>query len=211
MPDRSYSVRSAFSTNSSACLSLLKRGGCFFIMLHFPLVHAPGADRPDESFAAPRPNRKHNENSPTLSSPADCLEALLGFRVQRIRNDGDWPAKYVLDLRRRNAMLLALGPVALIPVKSGYLHPALSRHTFVKCAFLYSHSSISPAVRIFAKMNAFSAHWRPASRDNLPRRDASQAGPAGFLAMIRDHLSPYVHDVACLAAAPTVGWARAVC
>src|SRR5713226_8449175 len=101
MPDRSYSVRSASSTNSAASLSLLKRGSFFFIMLHFPLVHAPGADRPDESFAAPRPKREHNENSATLSSPADCLEALLGFRVQRIRNDGDWPAKYVLDLRRR--------------------------------------------------------------------------------------------------------------
>src|SRR5216684_8444516 len=78
----------------------------------FPFVHAPGADRPDESFAAPRPKREHNENSATLSGPADCLEALLGFRVQRIRNDGDWPVKYALDLRRRNAMLLALGPVA---------------------------------------------------------------------------------------------------
>src|SRR5713226_2653153 len=112
MPDRSYSVRSAFSTNSSASLSLLKRGSFLFIMLHFPLVHAPGADLPDESFAAPRPKREHNENSATLSGPADCLEALLGFRVQRIRNDGDWPVKYALDLRRRNAMLLALGPVA---------------------------------------------------------------------------------------------------
>src|SRR6266849_2690367 len=135
MPDRSYSVRSAFSTNSSASLSLLSRGSFLFIMLHFPLVHAPGADRPDESFAAPRPKRKHNENSPTLSSPADCLEALLGFRVQRIRNAGDWPAKYVLDLRRRNAMLLALGPVALIPVKSGYLHPALSRQPLLSVYF----------------------------------------------------------------------------
>src|SRR6266852_1520276 len=151
MPDRSYSVRSAFSTNSSASLSLLKRGSFFFIMLHFPLVHAPGADRPDESFAAPRPKREHDEISATLSSPADCLEALLGFRVQRIRKDSDWPAKYVFDRRRRNAMLLALGPVALIPVKSGYLHPGLSRYTLVKCAFLYSHSSISPAVRISPK------------------------------------------------------------
>src|SRR6266851_848576 len=91
MPDRSYSVRSAFSTNSSASLSLLKRGSFFFIMLHFPLVHAPGADRPNESFAAPRPKREHNENSATLTSPADCLEA-LGFRVQR--KNGDCPAKY---------------------------------------------------------------------------------------------------------------------
>src|SRR5713101_3818610 len=146
MPDRSYSVRSAFSTNSSASLSLLKRGSFLFIMLHFPLVHPLRADRPNESFAAPRPKREHNENSATLSSPADCLEALLGFRVQRIRKDSDWPAKYVLDRRRRNAMLLALGPVALIPVKSGYPHPALNRYTLVKCAFLYSHSSISPAV-----------------------------------------------------------------
>src|SRR6266852_9808347 len=91
-------------------------------------------------------NVNTTKNSATLTSPADCLEALLGFRVQRIRKDSDWPAKYALDRRRRNAMLLALGPVALIPVKSGYLHPGLSRYTLVKCAFLYSHSSISPAV-----------------------------------------------------------------
>src|SRR5712692_3531977 len=207
MPDSSYSVRSAFSTNSSASLSLLKRGSFFFIVLHFLLVHAPGANRPNESFAAPRPKREHDENSATLTRPADCLEALLGFRVQRIRKNGDWPAEYVLDRRRRNAVLLALGPVALIPVKSGYLDPGLSRRTLVKCAFLYSHSSISPAVRIPGERT------RSAPNGGQPHatisRDESSSSWArkDFWRCSRD-LRHYVHEVACVAGAATVGAAR---
>src|SRR5216683_6972587 len=71
------------------------------------------------------------------------------------------------------------------------------------CVFVQPFVNISGCTD-FAKMNAFSTHWRPASRDNLPRRDASQAGPAGFLAMDPRSSMTYVHDVACLAAAPTV-------
>src|SRR5712692_5677757 len=53
------------------------------------------------------------------------------------------------------------------------------------CVFVQPFVNISGCTD-FAKMNAFSAHWRPVSRDNLPRRDARQAGPAGLLGESRE-------------------------
>jgi hypothetical protein len=82
-------------------------------------------------------------------------------------------------------MLLALGPVALIPVKSGYPHPGLSRQPLLSVDF------VQPLVNIFGctdfrKVNAFNAHWRPTSYENLLRRDDRQAGPVGLLGESRE-------------------------
>src|SRR5271169_3250216 len=46
-PERSYSLKSAYATNASACGSVLRPGIAFFMIFYLLLAHVSGADRAD--------------------------------------------------------------------------------------------------------------------------------------------------------------------
>src|SRR5215831_9766138 len=65
-PERSYSVRSAVATKSSASLSVLNVGIVFFIAFHFSLVHVPGTDGADQHAVPVVTQREDHEYLATL-------------------------------------------------------------------------------------------------------------------------------------------------
>src|SRR6266851_8425339 len=138
MPDRSYSFRSAFSTNSSAALSLLSRGSFLFIMLHFPLVHAPGADRPDEFL----PRRVRNVNTTKIPRPS----AVLPIALKR-SSDFECRGSGTTAIGLRNMSSISAGERHAFGTWTGCPHPSQIRlpasgsqpSTLATSVFLYSH------------------------------------------------------------------------
>src|SRR6266568_3573843 len=131
-PVRSYSVRSALATKSSAASSLFNFGSFFFIILDLLRVHVTGADRANERFVDTLPQREHDQNVPPLAGPADRLEPRFAARVSGIGKYRDRPLKHRFDCCSRDAVLPVFPAVRLIPIKSGnqWVHP-------LKCAFVH--------------------------------------------------------------------------
>src|SRR5579862_2034166 len=125
IPDKSYSERSAVATKCSASSSVFRTGSFFnflfllVIVFDFLCMHIACTDRPNEDGVAAPAKRKHHKNMPSGSTPPNGLEALLRFRMPRIRQQRYRSAKNHLDFRDRNTMALALVPVAMVPFKPG--------------------------------------------------------------------------------------------
>src|SRR5215213_5231147 len=76
--EKSYSDRSAVSTNLSASSSVSKRGKGFLlplIIFYLLPVHVAGADRPDESMARVLPDGKYYKDMAPLSVLPDSIKA----------------------------------------------------------------------------------------------------------------------------------------
>src|SRR5689334_20471872 len=86
-PDRSYSERSAVSTNRSASSSVTKVGIFRFIVGQLLAVHVAGADRPDQLQAVTLADGEHEEDGAALLRSADPLKSPLGLRVSQIGLD----------------------------------------------------------------------------------------------------------------------------
>src|SRR6266851_4349113 len=84
------------------------------------------------------PRRVRNVNTRKIPRPSPVLPIALK-RSSDFECRGPEGQRLACEICPRsppeNAMLLALGPVALIPVKSGYLHPALSRQPLLSVYF----------------------------------------------------------------------------
>src|SRR5271156_3210245 len=94
MPERSYSVRSAFCSQSSASSSVLRSGNGFDITPDLFVVHEANAHRPD-LFAAPGENAEY----PPAGAVAEDKGPSLA-RDERIANDINVPSEQSLDLRQ---------------------------------------------------------------------------------------------------------------
>src|SRR5215213_4272516 len=119
--EKSYSDRSAVSTNLSASSSVSKRGKGFLlplIIFYFLPMHVAGADAPDEPMARFLPDREYHEDVASGSVPPDSIKT--GFSVLRIaigKNKGIAPQR-VLDFRLLHAVFAAFRPISPVPVKS---------------------------------------------------------------------------------------------
>src|SRR5271170_5230621 len=88
-PERSYWVRSAFSTNAAAARSLLKVGIFFFIRIDLLLVHVTGAMGRMSSSSPLR--RSVN----TMNTPRPFVRSAYGAKAARVANGqhpGEWQA-----------------------------------------------------------------------------------------------------------------------
>lgn len=81
-------------------------------------MHVTGADRPDKQFIALVPEREHDEHAPPLVCSAYGAKAALALRMGRIRENGKRAGEEAFDNGSRKPMLLALGTVALVPIKT---------------------------------------------------------------------------------------------
>src|SRR5580704_15176055 len=125
IPDKSYSERSAVATKCSASSSVFRTGSFFnflfllFIVLDFLSVHIACTNRPNEDGTAAPAKRKRHKNVPSGGTPPNGLEALLHLRMLKIWEQRYRSSKNRLDFSDRNAMALALVPIAMVPVKPG--------------------------------------------------------------------------------------------
>src|SRR5665213_2895621 len=120
-PDRSYSVRSEFSTNSSASLSLFSVGSFFnFFLIVFNLlpVHVAGAQGADKCIAAFLAQGEDDQHRSSCICPSNRLKPFLDPRMGGIGEHRQRPAEQALDRGLRNAVFLAFLPIALVPVES---------------------------------------------------------------------------------------------
>src|SRR5665213_3499113 len=84
-PDRSYSVRSELSTNSSASLSLFSVGSFFsffLIVLNLLPVHVAGAQGADECVLALLAQGEDDQHRPPFARPSDRLKPFLDPRMR---------------------------------------------------------------------------------------------------------------------------------
>src|SRR5690554_6633289 len=128
-PDKSYSVRSAVSTNSSASASLRSGGRglrCFFIVRDLLLMHVAGADGPELRLAVDLSQHEHHEHIATGSGFADSAHPR--FLGERIRRNCRRPGKDLLDLCAGYAMLSAFGPVSIVPIETCDFHQPAHLH-----------------------------------------------------------------------------------
>src|SRR5271166_1813675 len=65
-PERSYWLRSAAATKSSASLSVLNVGIVFFIVFHLSLVHITSTDGAQQDALAAVAQREHHKRFATL-------------------------------------------------------------------------------------------------------------------------------------------------
>src|SRR5579862_970154 len=104
--------------NASACLSVLRRGTFFVIGCNLLSVHIPGRHRTDEAALVLPPYREGHEYRPPRAGSSHRNQAVFVHRVLRVGRNERVVRKQALDLQNRDAMLLALRPVALIPIES---------------------------------------------------------------------------------------------
>ena len=76
-------------------------------------MHVAGADGADAAV----PPAEGDEGRAAFGGAADGNEPLLGLRVLRVRGDAREGAEEALDLLSRQAVLLRLGEVAVVPVE----------------------------------------------------------------------------------------------
>src|SRR5271157_1590621 len=76
-------VDKSWSRNSSAALSVLSLGTCFFIGGDLPGVHVACGDRAYEPTALRRPKSEGHEHSASDAVPSHCDQAVLTVRVLR--------------------------------------------------------------------------------------------------------------------------------
>ncbi len=81
-------------------------------------MHVTGANGPDEQLIAIAPEREHDEHAPPLVRSTDGAKAALALRMGRVGEDGERADEKAFDNGSREPVLLALGAVALIPVKA---------------------------------------------------------------------------------------------
>jgi hypothetical protein len=84
-------------------------------------MHVAGADRPDEGLLPDPAQREGDKKRPSRRRSADCAQPLLCQRMIGIRIDGRLSFKQRLNLRERNAVLLAFGRVSVIPIETSDL------------------------------------------------------------------------------------------
>jgi hypothetical protein len=122
-PDRSYSDRSASSTNRSASASVLKTGmvlSAFSLhkVVDFFLVHVPGRYRakrhPSQSF----PDREGDEQASASRVANYGVVSQFAVFSSPIRPNHGFMIQHMLDFRLGNPMFRAFWPVAVVPVKT---------------------------------------------------------------------------------------------
>ena len=77
-------------------------------------MHVAGTDGPDEALAIAVSDRENQKHISAGVCRPDRPEALLGERVFNIHADGVGPREQALDLRDRDAVLLAFFPVSRV-------------------------------------------------------------------------------------------------
>ena len=72
----------------------------------------------NEQFIAFAPEREHNEHAPPLGRATYGPKAALALRMGLIGENGERTREETFDNGSRKPVLLALGAVALIPIKA---------------------------------------------------------------------------------------------
>src|SRR6266849_7837421 len=122
--ERSYSVRSAVATKSSASLSVLNVGIAFFIALHLFLVHVTSADGADQHAVTAFTQRKDHEYLTTIGGGANRSKPLFALAILLIGQHDDRLAEDAFDRGDRQPVFLALLAVAAVPIEAIELHAA---------------------------------------------------------------------------------------
>src|SRR5271157_4530135 len=128
-PDRSC------AKNLSAALSVLSFGTFFFISRNLPGVHVAGRHRADVVVALFGSQGEGHKYGPTGRGPSDGNHVVLLPRVFCIGRNAGTVDEQRLDFRDGNAVLLALGTVAAVPVKPRYPQSHHSRE-LCKCIYI---------------------------------------------------------------------------
>jgi uncharacterized protein (DUF1810 family) len=82
-------------------------------------VHVTRADWPQLRSAISFARREDNERISSVRISTDGYKAWLEFRILGIRHDECFDViEHVFDLRDRNAVLLALFSIAIVPIKA---------------------------------------------------------------------------------------------
>src|ERR1700694_5376148 len=108
----------SWARNASACRSVLSRGTFFFIGCNLLGVHVASGHRADEAAAVFRPYGEGHEHGPPCAGSSHCNQAVFVRRVLWVGCDARIVREQRLNLRKRNTMLAALRPVAIIPIEA---------------------------------------------------------------------------------------------
>src|SRR5580700_1643244 len=111
-PERSYSDKSAVSTNRSASSSLLKIGIFLFIAPNLLPVHVTGGNGADQALSATLPDGEDQEDRTAARGFADCPKPVLVPRVRLVGNDQHGAIEQCFDLGGRYAVLQAFCAIA---------------------------------------------------------------------------------------------------
>ncbi len=87
-------------------------------MVYLFLMHVAGADRTNEALCSPNPDGEGEEHIPPATAFSDGRKAFLGLGVFAVLKHGNVPTEKRLDLRDRNAVLLAFRAIAPVPGES---------------------------------------------------------------------------------------------
>src|SRR5262249_18220838 len=83
------------------------------------------------------PQGESDKHMAPVSGLANRDEPLLPLRMGRVREHGQSAAKHGLNIRQRHPVLLALGPVGLIPVKPRHFHrPTFHSFSMDDCMYV---------------------------------------------------------------------------
>jgi hypothetical protein len=82
-----------------------------------PIFHLDLDTCPASSLFPPAQGKHEQDAAPVFCAP-NRLEPLLYFRMFGIGEHGERPVKQALDRGKRDAVLLAFFPVALVPLKT---------------------------------------------------------------------------------------------
>src|SRR5580704_4222448 len=158
--DKSYSVRSEFATNSSAALSLRNFGSffsLFFIVLNLLPMHVTGTQHTDMRSLAPHAQGEHDKHAAPGIRPPDRLKPFLDPRMRGVPEHKKRSAKQALNLGKRNAVLLALLPIALVPLKirNVQIHLVITFFCTPICQYIRLKICPSPTDPQFRPLNCY--------------------------------------------------------
>ncbi|MGB7151770.1 MAG: hypothetical protein WBD45_21615, partial [Terriglobales bacterium] len=95
--------------------------GRFFISCYLPRVHISSGHRPDKTTTVLGAHRKNHKERPPRAYLPNRYQAILIPRMLWVGRNARAVQKQGLDFGDRYSMLLAFGPVAVIPVESACL------------------------------------------------------------------------------------------
>jgi hypothetical protein len=90
--------------------------------LYLLSVHVTRADRPDQKSLGTLSQREYEEDRSSCSRAPDCSKSLFARRVRNIGRDAKFVFKQRFDLFARHAVLLTLGDIPEIPIKTVEVH-----------------------------------------------------------------------------------------
>jgi hypothetical protein len=101
-------------------------------------MHVPRRYRANEPRAVRDPEREDDKHMPPIGAEPHRIESFFGRWLRTVQIHRDLPAQNVLDLRLRQAVFSAFGPIPSVPLKAGnrFPHPWIMSFVMTNVKFI---------------------------------------------------------------------------